>query len=98
MEFADIDIHKLPAKGVKKVSEEKEKEPAIYKNQAYLAKVIIERFAHLIEKNEHCEYKLLPLLEQANGTKQLGDDEKVYTGFQFMIYTAISNMLEHRQQ
>ena len=57
-------MHGLPVKGVKKIKGEQESEPPVYPNQAYLAKVIVERIAHIIEQNEHSENKLLPLLEQ----------------------------------
>ena len=96
MQFAEIDMHGLPHKGLKKIEGEQESEPPVYPNQAYLAKVIVERIAHIIEQNEHSENKLLPLLKQANGTTELEDVSKVYTNFKFMIYTAISNMLEYQ--
>ena len=96
MEFADIDFHQLPGKGVKKITEEKIIEKALYPNQAHLAKVIVERFAHIIETNEHSKYKLRPLLEQANGINRPSDSDMVYKKFSFIIYTAISNMLEHQ--
>ena len=96
MKFPEIDMHGLPVKGVKKIKGEQESEPPVYPNQAYLAKVIVERIAHIIEQNEHSENKLLPLLEQFNGTIELRDDRKTYTNFKFMIYTAMSNMLEYQ--
>ena len=94
-DFIDIDKYDLPSE-VKKVEEEQKPDPPIFPNQAFLAKTIIERIAQILENNNNCKYKLWPLLEQGERSLTQAELDHCYDNFEFVIYTAISNMLEEQ--
>ncbi len=87
MQFAEVDRHSLP-KEAKRVGETEEEETSFHPNQESLANVIIQRIVQIIDGNQHSKYTLRPLIENAS------DRSKCYNRFEFVIYTAISNMLE----
>ena len=95
MHFTDNDKHDLPS-DVKKVEDQQKPDPPIFPNQAFLAKTIIERIAQILENNNNSKYKLWPLLEQCERSLTQAELDHCYTDFEFVIYTAISNMLEEQ--
>ena len=95
MHFIDIDQHDLHS-DAKKVEGEEKPDPPIFPNQAFLAKTIIERIAQILENNTSSRYKLRPLFEQWERTLMQAELDNCYTDFEFVIYTAISNMLEEQ--
>ena len=111
MHFIDVDKHDLPGE-VKKIEGEEKPDPPIFPNQAFLAKTIIERIAQILEtnipeklenntaekleNNANKRYKLWPLLEQWERALTQAELDNCYNDFEFVIYTAISNMLEEQ--
>ncbi len=59
-------------------------------------KVIISRFAKILEVNEHAIYKLKPHLRGVRHNTVDPDAYLCFDNFEFVIYTAISNMLQEQ--
>ncbi len=104
MLFDENDKHGLPSRGIGQVPEEEQIEPFYFPNQEYLAKVIVERIIHIVDNNakkirdsdpsREGIFFLEPLAQTPTSTSFAEKFERCYNGFEFVIYTAISNMLE----
>ncbi len=58
--------------------------------------MIISRFAKILEENEGARYKLTPHLKGVTHDTNDEDANLCFDNFEFVIYTAISNMLQEQ--